>query len=322
MALVRSKQSLGIFPTDVVVRTAITAALADMRDQTWLLDFALQAFLHDPLTIQEYGAAELERCKNWFLDNDIKVSMGYKINQAKQPHVVIWHGDTSESDSTTGDTNDSPRETIPWVVGTAPLFRLKDAVHNPATGWITVTQNTKSIFPGMKILDRSRGQAYEITETDGQRFRIALGQELHLPSSDVYDANRLWIAHLESRAYREALRIECVASGEGLECLMLWTIIIFALNKYNQEYLEGRGFDRMTISSGGMEIAQDGQNANQIMYRRVINLNGITKQYWPKQIQPSMRGIRQGTALDQDQDALSGVVTDLDTIDDSEPDTL
>lgn len=313
MSTVKSTKCFGVFPTDIIVRGAIKAAFEEMRDQPWLLDFALQAYLYDDLTAKEYGERELEACRDWFLGNEIVVSLGYDVNQISQPHVVIWLGNQDEAEATTGDVNDSTSETIPWVVGKQAVLSLQSAILDPATGWISGIQ-TGAIFPDMKVLDKSNGGSYEILDVEDGRLQIAAGVQLNLRASGVYQASDLWNVALESRVYRETLTLDIVASGNVSKLIVMHAALVFALNRYNQAYLEGRGFDRMSISSGPVATAQDGQNAAQIMYKRSITLSGFTKQYWPKKVSPQLQGIVGNPGFDADADSLAYVVTDPETL--------
>lgn len=313
MSTTKSSQCYGIFPTDIVVRGALKAAYDEMRDQPWLLDFAFQAYLYDELTAKEYGERELEACRDWFLNNEVVVSLGYDVNQISQPHVAIWLGNQDEAEATTGDTHDSPSETVPWVVGKQAVVSLRAATLDPATGWITGIKTT-TIFPGMQVLDKAVGKHYEILDVEDGRLQIAAGVQLNLRASAVHQASDLWNITLESRVYRETLTLDIVCSGPIAKLWVLHAATIFALNRYNQAYLEGRGFDRMSLASGPVSSAQDGQNAAQIMYKRSITLTGYTRQYWPKTVSPQLQGITAFPGFDGGADSLSVVVTDPETL--------
>jgi len=300
MGIVRSTACFGIFPADIVVRTAVIESFDELRAQPWLLDFAFQALLNDDLTRAEYGETLLEEAKNWFLENDVKVTLGYKINNISVPHVAIWMGEQSEAESTTGDTHDTPSESIPWVVAIDPLMTFTAAAYEIASGRITLpgSLTTSDIFTGMRVIDKSRGTAHEILGINNKTsFSIAAGSEVNLNNAQVVNANSLWTVSLESQSNREVLHIDVIAQADATKCIVLHGILRWCLNRSKQRLLEARGFERSTISSSGILVAADGDNAAQIMFKRTITLTGITREYWPKDVRPPVQGLGSGITI-------------------------
>lgn len=298
--LVNSNACFGIYPADIIVRTAILKAFDELRKQPWLMDFAFQALLADELTVLEYGAEELDRFKTWFLDNEIKVTLGYKINNISIPHIAIWLGEEGESDLSTGDTNDMPNETIEWVVATTPLMTFTAKAYDRSTGTITLPddKNTNAIFIGMRLVDRVNGRAHEITDIiDEQRFAIAKETELNLNNAQIANSDAMWRVNIESQVNRVTFNMDCVVQGDSVKCIVLHALLRWCLQRGKQRLLEGRGFERSTLQSSGILIAADGPNAAQVMFKRTLTLTGHCKEYWPKDIVAPTQGIQPGLQI-------------------------
>lgn len=310
---VKSSNCFGIFPADIIVRTAVIDAFRELRAQPWLLDFAFQALLVDELTVREYGAETLETEKRWFLENDVKVTLGYKINNINVPHVAIWFGDQQEADLTTGDVHDTPQETIPWVIAASPVMTFTAAAYDLDAGTVTLPagKTTESVFAGMRVLDTVHGKAYEILEIIGdQEFAIAAGTQINLTNAQVVNRNGLWNVKLESQANRETFHMDVVVQGDATKCIVLHGLLRWCLQRGKQRLLEGRGFERSLLSSSGLLVAADGDNAAQILFKRTLTLTGITREYWPKDVGAPLQGL--GSALVVASGAVEGDIDSLE----------
>ena len=74
--------------------------------------------------------------------------------------------------------------------------------------------------------------------------------------------------------------------------IYLHSIVQFILLRYKQAFLEERGFDRSTISSGPIYQYTGGQNIAELFWSRDITINGYCRQYWPKIITSKLNGIK------------------------------
>lgn len=294
MSVVKSINCFGIYPADIIIRSAVQRAFAELREQPWLLEFAFQTLLLDELTVDQYGAKQLEAVRDWFLENDVKITLGYKINNISIPHVAIWLGEQTEAEATTGDVHDIPQESIPWIMAVKPLMTFTAAGFDRATGLITLPadKDTSAIFIGMSVVDRSRGRAFQILDvTDEHTIQIAADQDINLTNAQIVGADSLWRVNLESIANRETFHIDVVVQGDAVKCIVLYGLLRWSLNRGKQRLLEARGFERSTLNGSGVMIAADGDNAAQIMFKRTLTLTGFTREYWPKDVKPPVQGI-------------------------------
>ena len=64
---------MGIVPSDLLVKSALEAALAHLRANQWLLDDVFGELATDSLSGLEYGWKDVDAAKRWFLNNNIRV---------------------------------------------------------------------------------------------------------------------------------------------------------------------------------------------------------------------------------------------------------
>src|SRR6185436_6449946 len=131
--------AIGIHQSDLILRSAIIAALKDMRRNPWLIDYVFANVAQDSLTADEFGEKEVRNAKDWFMKNDVNVFLNTRIEPAKLPAISIRLVSSSEAEKTHGDVNYDPTEDSD---GAWPdLTAVFDPVHyDNATGIVTVPQ--------------------------------------------------------------------------------------------------------------------------------------------------------------------------------------
>lgn len=296
---VRSNVIFGMFPGDIIIRTAIIAGIEEMRAEPGLIDFLLQALLKDELTKKQYGERELTDLKDWILNNDIAVTMGYHINQVKGPHIAIWLGAASETQQILGDIHEIPIERIQWDRRRPPALIFTPAAYDQTTGLITLPAglSTAQIHAGMRVLDRLNNRVYEIEAVeDDQSFRLPAGTAANLTNAEVLEREDVWLAQVESVSASETYNIDCLVSGDATKCILLHSLLVFILYRYKQRYLEARGFENTVVNSTAMGGVQP--DATQIIWKRSVTITGTTRQYWPKAIGPAVQGIQAGLVIE------------------------
>lgn len=284
--------SLGIHQGDVILRTAIKMALADMRANPWLVDYVFASLPQDELTLKEYGEADVNRAKTWFLTTDINVVMTPTLDEAKWPCISIALLDSSEStnEATLGDVHYEPTEEVEgnWPALTGPFTPSK---YNPATGQIELPAPIVGVtlFKGMFVIDHV-GRAHEIISVQSDtQFRINPGTVADFRNSILKGSKKSYIADLESIVYRESYRIGVHVQAEPVYLTWLHSIVLFALLRYKQVLLEARGLERTVASSS--DFARDESHESEMTYSRYISLTGYVRQYWPKTIAQRLDGM-------------------------------
>lgn len=292
---VRSQVIYGLFPSDIILRTAIVQGLTEIKAQPGLLDFLLQALLKDTLTLKQYGEKELNDLKDWITSNEIAVTMGYHINQVKGPHIAIWLGNQEETQQIFGDVHEVPSERIQWVTKRPPTLVFTPKTYDQATGTITLPDNlnTDQIHAGMRVLDRLNNRVYPIESVvDDRSFTITPGTIANLTNAEVLERDDLWMVRAESVTFKETFNIDVLVSGDATKCIVLHQLLVYILFRYKQKYLEGRGLENTIVTSTAMGGIQP--DATQIIWKRSVILTGYTRQYWPKEISAPIQGISAG----------------------------
>lgn len=82
-------EAQGIFQSDIIIRTAIVAALADLRKNPHLLDYVFASLPCDDVTRKDYGEKSVAAARKWFLNNKIEVAMVPVMDKAKAPMITI-----------------------------------------------------------------------------------------------------------------------------------------------------------------------------------------------------------------------------------------
>lgn len=290
--MVRSS-SLGVFQSDIIIRTGIKAALDDIRANPWLLDFTFQSLLSDSLTRSYYGEDELRMAKDWFINTDIPIKMAYQIDHIRSPIIAITLADSSEAESTLGDIHYESHEDIDpiEIMVVKPIAGPFTPVsYNSQTGIMVLPSgvSTASIFPGQYVKDNVNGKTYVIETVTEDGVGIAANTQANFTKATIEATSPYYVASLESISYRESFKIEIFVPANHTQLLYLHSVLIFALNRYKQKYFEARGFERSTISSQTLGLFSSDP---EIIFTRGVVLTGYVRQYWPKDIVPKIDGV-------------------------------
>ena len=320
-------QITGIHQSDVIIRSAIVAGLADVRANPWLIDYIFASLPQDPLTWKEYGQRELTQAKEWFLKTNIPVSVLPRFDESKWPMITIELLESSEvtSESTHGDVNYEPWESNNKLWPTlTPAFT--PASYTPATGIVVLPDTTEcGLFAGMFIVDRT-GQAHEIIEVISNTIlKIAPNTVADFRKSYIKGHQPNWKISVESSSFKETYRIGIHVQNETVYLTWLHAIMQFVLLRYKQVLLEARGFERSTINSS--QVAEDQRFETENIFTRFITISGYVRQFWPKIVAPVIDGVEldalqvsgvggvdvrvEGTGVDVDEQLWIG---NLDTI--------
>ena len=98
----------GIVQSDLLIRQAIIAGLAEMRRQTWIIEYALSWLDDDDLTSQEYGRRVMDREKAWFQKTNIPVRLAYTSDAPVNPCITVQLLECSEESNSLGTWTSTP----------------------------------------------------------------------------------------------------------------------------------------------------------------------------------------------------------------------
>jgi hypothetical protein len=281
-------EALGIHQSDVIIRSAIIMAIADLRANPWLLDYVFASLPRDSHTMKDYGEKEVQRAKEWFMKTNIPVFMVPRLDEAKVPCITIKLQDSAESEVTLGDVHYQEKEDndTQWPALIKPFTPEK---YNAATGIMVVSQDVLDsivLAPGMVIVD-AVGKPHDILEVfDDGSFTIKQGTMADFTNSVVKGAKPSYITRLESVSYRETYQIGVHVAGEPVYLTWLHSIIVFILLRYKQALMEARGFERSVFNSSDFD--RNEMFEAEMVFSRYLTLTGYVRQYWPKDVNPKI----------------------------------
>lgn len=290
-------QVLGIFQTDVAIQAGIEAALADLRANPWLLDYAFAYLVRDTLTAAKYGAKERDKAKQWFLNNDIPVVMDYRAWDApKYAMISVSIVDSVEAETTLGDVNHDPQEET--EAENRALTSTFTPRYDASTGTVTLPSNLDIVVStGMEVVDR-RGVAHPITSVESATTIVLTpGLVVDLTSCYIRSISPRFLTQLESLNFKESVRIGAHVKGDPIELLWLFSIMKFILLRYKQTFFEGRNFERSTIAWSAM--AKDDRFGPELYWTRFCTMTGYSRDYWPKLRTERIQGTSTGFKVSQ-----------------------
>lgn len=276
-------EALGIHQSDILIRGAVIAAIADLRANPYLLDYVFASLPVDTLTARAYGTGEVERAKDWFLHTEIKVYLNVNMNNVQFPCISIALANSVEDDTTLGDVHYEPQEDtdLSWPVLAGPLTPVS---YDVATGTVVFTSAALGgliLAPGMLLVDRA-GRQHQILEVPDYTTTavIAPGTTADFTDVSVRAARPTQITGIESASYKETYSLGCHTDSEAVYVTYLHSILIFALLRYKETLLEGRGFERSVLSSS--DLRRDEEILPELLFSRYVQVTGYVRQAWPK----------------------------------------
>jgi hypothetical protein len=288
--------ALGIFASDVILRTAIQAGMADLRANHFLLDYCFAFLTKDALTAQYYGAKEVQNAKEWFLRNDCRVVMVTQMNSGdKLPCISIELSGSEEADENTlADIH--YRHTEPLAGPNTPWPNLCDpftpTLWNAASRTFILPASTAAqldVAEGMVVVTAD-GNCYPIECVLGPTIvNITASSNTNFTNCVIRMSRPSFLRHMESASFRESYSIGVHVHGEPVHLTYLHSIVVFILLRYREVLLEGRGFERTKI--GSTEASRNAFFAQENVFTRYVNISGFVRQYWPKQIVPRITSV-------------------------------
>jgi hypothetical protein len=283
-------EALGIHQSDIIIRSAVIAAIADLRANPWLLDYVFASLARDTLTMKTYGEQEIAQAKKWFQNTNITVIMNVSMNEVKFPciSIALTSSNEVEQEGTLSDTHYKPFESndSQWPTLAGPLQPL---AYNAGTGILNIDPkglSTLVLAPGMIIVDKV-GKQYPILEVLEQSVVvIKSGTVADFGAMVIKPARPAYVTELESSLYRETYAIGAHVDSEPVHLTYLHSILVFVLLRYKQALLEARGFERTLLTSS--DFRRDDQTIPEFVFSRYCQISGSVRQAWPKTVKPKI----------------------------------
>lgn len=309
---------LGIHQSDVIIKTAIDAAISDMRANPWLLDYVWTSLPQDALTHKSYGMADLQRSKEWFLNTDIRVAIGPVMDEMQTPCIVITLRESAEvpGEATLGDINPETsyeeNTNSEWPALSGPLTPVSYTV---STGRLVLRgiPSDVSVCQGMCLVDK-KGTPHTITRVDGINIvYVQPRTAVDFRGCVLKSAKPAWLTDIESVSFRETYQLGIKVGGEPTNAVLLHSVLVFILLRYKEVLLEARGFERSTFSSSDLTIDQE-FSSTEFVFSRAIQLSGFVRQYWPKLVSLRLDAALGQMQIESDFSNNDGWIGDQDSV--------
>lgn len=287
---------MGILSADILIKTMLEAALLDLRKNAWIVEDIFGALANDFLASKDYGHKEVEAAVDWFLNNEIPVLLAYRIaDSAPVPCISIAYNENSEAIERTSLADQrvtesfDPTGIITSAKNLTPVFSVES--YDPETGIIVVPSsiNLVNVRAGQYLVANKTNQAYVIYEITGNHsFKIKEGVLENFSKSHIRTKYNTWNLEKEITFINESYTLGCHANGAGT-CLWLWQIIMYALFRYKESYLEGRLFELSRVQSSAIQKNNNFPADN--VFSRYVTLSGVVPATWIKYAAPKIEVI-------------------------------
>ena len=310
------KEALGIHQSDVIIRTALIAGMADMRAKPLLLDYVFASLPRDELTFKDYGEKSLDAAKNWFLNTEVPVSMVPRIDEGKWPRITIALAESNEIENTLGDVHYEPIEYIQdgqWPTLAGPFTPVS---YDAITGKVTLPQQVATeiqVAPGMYLIDKVGREHLILGMGANDEAYIKEGTIVDFRDSLLKGVKPMTAVHLRSAAFKETYHIGIHVGSEPVYLTWLHAIVQFVLLRYRPALLEARGFERSAIISS--DFRKDETFEGELVFSRFITINGVVRNYWPQEITSTVNSVSYELTLNKvenESSAQSNGAIDLD----------
>ncbi len=304
--------ALGIFQSDLIIRSALLKGLQNMRAKPWLLDYCFASLPQDEVTAKEYGQKTVDAAKEWFTQQEVAVFLNTRVDNTKFPAISITLSSSAEDDASIGDVHYEPQEDcdLQWPTLYGPF---SSAGYDYATGQLTLPLDAGDkliLAAGMLVIDDA-GDMHQIVEVvEDNVVVIAKGITNSMQKASVKAPPPAFTAAMESVLCRETYSLGVHVGGEVEHLIWLHSVVVFILLAYKETLLEARNFERSSISSSDAGINPNLSGETERVLSRYITLSGYVRQMWPKSIKQKITSTQTGITASQ-HDVLDGVVVDI-----------
>lgn len=280
-----------IFQGDVIIAELLRQGIDDLRKNPWLIDDVFSSFLTEPALKDKYGQKEIDRAKEWFMNNKIDVNLRFRMDKDEYPCVSIALGGSSEIDDmkSTGDLSADVETLIPSQIGKPIPYIVKPFTpdsYDEASNSIVVPSSVslRLVRQGMVLVDTANGSGYVIEDVKDDTIVFVPGDEpLSGNKFAVIPKYQFYRVRREHSFFQESYQIGCHVAGDPAALLWLHSIVVYLMLRYRESMLEGRQFAQSSISS--TDLLSDGSLGSpgvENIYSRYINLTGQVEHSWLK----------------------------------------
>jgi hypothetical protein len=294
---------MGILATDILIKTMIEGALADLRKNNWILDDIFADLANDPLARLDYGHKEIQRAREWFLGNNIDVYLVNRVDTPRFPCITVVRTSSremTERDSLAdiGSEEDfDPIDITKQIQVTYTEFTPK--AYNKQKGLFTLPDNidTTNMLPGQYLVSKRSSKAYVINAVLGPKaFLITPGIDDDFTNAYVVPPTALWNLNKELTFLEEQFAIGLHAESDLNQAIWLRQIAQYIFLRYKEAYLERRGFELSTFTLGSIDENPHFNGAERV-YSCSMSLSGQVEANFIKYAAPKIQGIKGGIRI-------------------------
>ena len=287
-----------VISTDILVKTAIEAAFVDLRRNPWILDDTFGALKNDPISRVEYGQKEVQRAKEWFLNQNIPIFLQFRIDEPVFPCITVVSTSAVEDESRASladafiETDIDPVTMGMRSVQQRIYDNLNPTAYDPSTGLVSFsdTTNMDALHKGQYLVSSRSGKTYQITKiVSGSQFKIAPNVSDDFNGSFISPVDINWVQYKEVVYTRETVTIGLHAQSNPNESFWLYQIMLYVILRYKEVYLDQRGFELSTFSVDAM--ARNPAFESDIVFSRHITLSGTSMLDFIKYVAPKLQNI-------------------------------
>jgi hypothetical protein len=284
-----SALSSGIFQSDIIIRSMLIKALDDLRKDQSVLDYVFVSLAQDAETSEEYGHKQMAEAKRWFLKTHVHVYHTLSLTAPQFPAITVSMVESQQGDKILADINYDETEDMSDDPVLAGPF-VPDS-YDPLTGTMVVPVSVgDSVYlaEGL-VIQESNGTRHTVTEVLDDYTVTVDGAPGDFNGAKIRYGSAAKKVHLEGCSMKESYLLGVHVNGPPLYLLVLHSIVVFCLLRYNQALLEARGFENMTFGSTDFSRLQVPEI--EAAYSRYINVSGIVRQFWPKATEDTVQSV-------------------------------
>jgi hypothetical protein len=282
---------MGIHQSDLKIRSAIILGLQDIKNNPWLIDYILEDVVKDPYLKDQYQT-QIEACKEYLRNNEIEVLMRMRNDKDRYPCITITLGSSRERDDLKimADSLANCTEVLmPNQIGKPIPYIIKPftpTYYDSATGKIGIDINTpgfEALSIGQVVVDPEACVGSPILEIGNGYVKIEENIEFKGSELGIVPQYPFYKAKKEATRFEEHYTIGIHVHGDTQPLLWIHSIVMFALLRYRESMLEGRGFSQTTINTGDiMENPYFSGPGGEMGYSRSITVSGLVEHSWLK----------------------------------------
>lgn len=292
---------MAVIPTDILIKTAIEASIADMRRNAYLLDDCFGGLKDDILSKAEYGTKEVNAAKQFITNTNIPTYLPYRVDSPSTPCILVMRSSGSEAADRASLADDGEDQAYDPANAGQPLHRIvppfTPTLYDAAQGMITMPDqyDTYQVASGMYVMAKN-GRKYQILKIlDDKTFLIAKNIDEDFTDCYIVPEQREWISRREQMFLSEGWTLTVMASGEPQFAEWLRQLVMYCLGRYREAYLEARGFEISSIQAGPVYLDPSFEGSK--VYAAKINLSGTVASTWIKYIAPTFNKIEGGVKI-------------------------